>query len=247
MADTSIPGPRTFRSTARRPRWRVRTAAARDARPGFDRAQRAVGRRFEAVVDRVERAQRRRRGAMAQHVRTARGFRGQHGSRLRHQRLQVGRRPRRNEQRQHDAGERRVQSARVDARPQRDAQEGVRQRAVNTPSVEQRQQHGDRRGACEVVPVQRARVEQRDDDDRADVVDDRRSGEKDAKLDRHPLAEHHDQRDRERGVGGHRHTPAVAPGPTETPTSRALPAPPSRRSRPPRETPPSALARAARP
>ena len=112
---------------------------------------------------------------------------------------------------QHDAGERRVQSARVDACPQRDAQEGVRQRAVDAPSVEQRQQHGDRRGAREVVPVQRARVEQRDDDDRADVVDDRRSGEKDAKLDRHPLAEHHDQRDRERGVGGHRHTPAVAP------------------------------------
>ena len=61
--------------------------------------------------------------------------------------------------------------------------------------------------------MQIAGIEDRDDDDRADVVDDRRGGQEDAQLDRHALAQHHDQRDREGGVGRHRHAPAVRPRP----------------------------------
>ena len=136
---------------------------------------------------------------------------GEHRIRLRHQRIEIGRRPRGDEERKQHAGERGVQPARVHAGPERDAEKAVGHRAIHARAIEQREQHDDGRGARQVRPLQRARIEQRDDHDGADVVDDRRRSEEHAQLHRHALAEHHDERDRERGVGRHRNAPAVAP------------------------------------
>jgi len=80
-------------------------------------AQQAIGRRLEAVVDRVERAQSRRRRSVPQHFAAARRLGGDDGARLRGERGQVRRRPGRNEQGEDDAGERRMQAARQHARP----------------------------------------------------------------------------------------------------------------------------------
>ena len=103
----------------------------------------------------------------------------------------------------------------------------VGRHAVHARAVEQRQRAGDdarprRRGSRAGLGA----VEDRDHRDRADVVDDRRGGEEDAQLDRHAAPEHRDQRDREGGVGRHRHAPAVRPGPGRHERARrAAPAP----------------------
>ncbi len=176
-------------------------------------AQQAVGGRFDPVMDRVQRAQHGDRGPVAQHfVRVAR-LGGDQRVGLRHQRVQVGRRPRRDEEREDHARKRRVQARAVHAHPEHDAEQQVRRHAVDVRAVQQRERGDDGRGGGEVSGVDLGAVEERDDRDGADVVDDRRRGQEDAQLHRHARAHHGDQRDREGGVGRHRHAPAVGPRP----------------------------------
>ena len=89
-------------------------------------AQQPVGGRLEAVVDRVERAQRRHRRAVPQHARRHAALRPRGSCSPASSAREVRRRPRRDEQREHHARERRVQAARVHAGPQRDAEQHVR-------------------------------------------------------------------------------------------------------------------------
>ena len=183
------------------------------ARPRPRPAQQPVGRRLEPVVDRVERAQRRQRRPAVQRLAAPPRLGVQDRGRLRHQRLEVGRRPCRDEEREEHPRERRVQPALVDEEPERDAEERIGGQPVDPPVVQEHEAGDDGRGRRERADVQRVGIEQRDHDDRADVVDDRRRGQEDAELDRHPGPEHHEERHREGGVGRHRHAPAVRPGP----------------------------------
>ena len=80
-----------------------------------------VGGRFNSVVNRVERVQRRCGGAVPKHLALMPGLGGDDCAGPRHQGGQVGGRPRRNEQRKYHAGQRSVEAARVYERPQRDA------------------------------------------------------------------------------------------------------------------------------
>ena len=114
---------------------------------------------------------------MPEHLAIMRGLGGDNGAGLRHKGGQVGRRPRRNEQRQYHAGKRSVEATRVDKRPQRDAQQDVRREKVNSRPAQQRQRN-DRGRQGSRMDI--AGVEHSDDHDRTDVVNDGRRGEEDA-------------------------------------------------------------------
>ena len=163
--DRAISGswPREHRGDrARRPRWRARRAAA----PGSSTAARpcaACGPR----ATRAGRGSRRARAARAPRDRDAaprprcRASAVDDRVGLRHQRVQVRRRPRRDEQREQHARERRVQAAGVHADPQRDAEQRVgRRRDRRRARLSSASTHDDRRGAGEIAEV-RARASRR--------------------------------------------------------------------------------------
>ena len=196
--------------------------------------QQPVGGRFQSVVDCVERVQRRRGGAVPENFALVPGLGGDDGARLRHQGSQVGRRPRRNEEREYHAGQRGVEAARVDERPERDAEQDVRRAAVDARPVQKRERHDHRGGRGKVARMDLAGVEQRDDDDRRRCR--RRWPPRSGRCAARPgraAPSMTIKRDRERGVGRHRHAPAVRPrARRDDQRSRAAPARPCRRARP---------------
>ena len=119
-------------------------------------------------------------------------------------------RTRRREQAEHDAGDRRVHRGLVHEQPHADAEHDVREQAahVEPPQHEHRHDHADR--AERRFPLERRRVEERDHDDRADVVDDREREQEELELRRDTAAEEAEHADGDRDVGRHRDAPAVA-------------------------------------
>ena len=92
-------------------------------------------------------------------------------------------------------------------------------------------EHHDRDPAEQPERLDPARVEERDHDDGADVVDDRQRQQEDLQAARHPGAEDRQHPDRERDVGRHGDRPTVEAGATEVEQRRRRrPAPPCRRS-----------------
>ncbi len=143
-------------------------------------AQQAVGGRLDAIVDGVERIERRLRRAVPQHLVAMPRLHLEDRRHLAHQAPEVGRRPRRDEQRKNDAGQRGVQAARQDARPQRDAEQHIRLHEINVRPIEGGEHGDDGGGGEEIFQLQVVRIEHRHDRNGADVVDDRRGGEEDA-------------------------------------------------------------------
>ena len=166
---------------------------------------------FQPVMDRVERAQCRGGGAVAQHLAAMGGLRLHDRAGLRRERGEIGRRTCRDEQGEHDAGQRRMQPAGEDAAPERDAEQRIGYDAIDMGAVERREPGGEDECGRQIARMQFARIEQRDHDDRADIVDDRGGCQEDAQFDRNPLAQHYDDRDGEGRIGRHRDAPAMRP------------------------------------
>ena len=179
------------------------------AGPRLDRAQQLGRGRFDPVVDGVEHPHRGLRRSMAHQlvgVLARLGAKDQLG--LGVERAQVGRRPRRRGHGHDHPGQRGIDAGAVQTRPQQHAEHGVGQRPVEAPAVERHQAGADGHRGGEPGQAERAGVEDGDHDDRHQVVDDGRRGQEHAQFHRHPVAEKHDQRNRERGVGGYRGAPA---------------------------------------
>ena len=99
-------------------------------------------------------------------------------------------RARRREQPEHDAGERRLDPGLVEAPPQHDAGDHVRERMVDTEARHHDdEQPRSRRRRASHHAVETARVEERDHDDGADVVDDREREQEQLQARRHARAE----------------------------------------------------------
>jgi hypothetical protein len=115
--------------------------------------EQAVRRRFQPVVDRIQRAQRRQGGPVPEDLAALRlGCDDRAG--LGHQRDQVRRRPGRDEQRQDDACQGGVQTAGMHARPQRGAEQHVRHHPVDVGAVQQRERARDRERQSEIAGLQ---------------------------------------------------------------------------------------------
>ena len=93
--------------------------------------------------------------------------------------------------------------------PEQRADDGVGQRAIDVRAAEQDEHGGEHAGYRQPSSVEGGRIEQRDDDDRDQVVDDHGRRQEYAQVDRHAIAQDDDQRDRERRVRRHRQAPRV--------------------------------------
>ena len=117
------------------------------AGPGRDRAQQPVGRRFDAIVDGIQRLHGRRRGAVPQR-RIGLGLMGDDGFGLRQQRIEIGWRTRGNQQRKDHAGQRRVHTGVMQCHPQQQADDGIGPGPIDAGAIEQ-----DQRGHQHVRPA----------------------------------------------------------------------------------------------
>ena len=102
-----------------------------------------------------------------------------------------------------------MQSRLVQGEPERDAEHGVRHRAVDVRAVHEHERPRERRRRDQPGDVDRVGVEERDHHDRHEIVGDHRGREEDAKLHRDTVPEQHEHRDGERGVRRDGHPPRV--------------------------------------
>ena len=178
-----------------------------------DVAQHAVRRGFQAIVDRIQRLQRRFGRSVTQLFAAVSRLCRQDRLGLYRERFEIRRWPRRDERGQDHAGEGGMQAAGVHADPERYAQQHVGRGAIDAGAVQQHECSGERDGRGQIAGLQVAGIEHGDDDDGADVIDDGGRGQEDAQLDRDARAQHRDQGHREGGIGRHGYAPAVRPGP----------------------------------
>ena len=107
-----------------------------------------------------------------------------------------------------------MQRGLVHEHPHADPERDVREQAAHVePSQhEHREDHADR--AQRGFPFEGRRVEERDHDDGADVVDDRDREQEEFELGSDSAPEQGDHSQRDRDVGRHRNAPTVAPSST---------------------------------
>ena len=116
-------------------------------------------------------------------------------------------RPHRRRQAEDHAGQRGVHAGDVEPDPHRDARAEVGPDRAHAEPTQHRARDDPTEGDGQTAAVDAAGVEQRDHDDRAEVIDHRQRQEQHAQAAWHPAAEHRDHADRERDVGGHRDGP----------------------------------------
>lgn len=85
-----------------------------------------------------------------------------------------------------------MQSASVDAGPERDPHECAGRDAIDMGAIERCKQSCEKEGGQRVADLKLSRIEESNHDYRADVVDDGGGGKEDTELNRHPRAHHDD-------------------------------------------------------
>ena len=113
----------------------------------------------------------------------------------------------------HDAGDRGVDARLENRQPQDDTNNHIDRDVPNAGELHQQYEDDESDGGKRPADGKVGRVEDRDDDDRADVVDDGKGQEKDLHRLRDTITEQGDDADGEGNVGGHRDAPTVGADP----------------------------------
>ena len=122
-------------------------------------------------------------------------------------------RMRRADEPEDDAGDRGVDARLENRQPQDDTHEHVERDVPDAGELHQQHQGDESDGGKRPADRKVGGVEDRDDDDRADVVDDGKGQEKDLHRLRNTITEQGDDADGEGNVGGHRDAPTVGADP----------------------------------